>query len=74
MRGVLGVLAARYLGQAVMLRHPTPARRRLTASLDALHGVTAVAWGLRGTRARELGWVSAGVSAVAVLTELPPRT
>jgi hypothetical protein len=73
-RGLLAALGARHLGQAVLVRRPTRTRLLLSAGVDGLHGVTAVAWALRGPRARELGALSAGVSAAAVLTELPRRT
>jgi len=73
-RGLLAALGARHLGQAALLRHPSPARCRFSAAVDGLHGLTAVGWALCGPRARELGALSAGLSAVAVMTELDGRT
>ena len=70
-RGVLLVLGCRYLGQAYLLRRPTRARRRAVAAADALHGLTAVAWAVRGPRDRLLGALSAGLSTAAVVLERP---
>jgi hypothetical protein len=69
-RAVLNVLAARHLGQAALLRRPTPLRRRLVTAVDVTHGATAVAWAVAGPRERPLGWLSTALTAVAVVADL----